>query len=173
MKYTKKQKLEWIHQYLSGMPLKYPPGIRSKKRFNDMVSRWSKYVDIHGESILEHGKHKHFSTEQKLDAIQHAGQDGYEAVAIRLGISSSVVTNWVRTYSEAGLDGLKSLGKNRGRPPKMKPEKTTSPKPVLNETKDEKIARLERELLEERAENALLKKVQALMEEKKAKGLGK
>ena len=55
----------------------------------------------------------------------------------------------------------------------MKPEKTTSPKPVLNETKDEKIARLERELLEERAENALLKKVPALMEEKKAKGLGK
>ena len=173
MKYTKKQKLEWIHQYLSGMPLKYPPGIRSKEGFNGMVRRWSKYVDIHGESVLEHGKHKHFSTEQKLDAVQHAAQDGYEAVALRLGIRSSVVAKWVRTYSEAGLDGLKSLERNRGRPPKMKPEKTTSPEPVLNETKDEKIARLERELLEERAEVALLKKVQALMEEKKAKGLGK
>ena len=170
MKYTKKQKLEWIHQYLSGMPLKYPPGIHSKKRFHDMVRQWSKYVDIHGESILEHGKHKHFSTEQKLYAVQHAAQDGYETVATRLGIKDSVVANWVRAYSETGLDGLKSLGKNRGRPPKMKPEKTTSPEPVLNETKDEKIARLERELLEERAEVALLKKVQALMEEETAKG---
>ena len=75
MKYTKKQKLDWIHQYLSGMPLKYPPGIYSKKRFNDMVRRWSKYVDIHGESILEHGKHKHFSTEQKFDAVQNAATD--------------------------------------------------------------------------------------------------
>lgn len=55
----------------------------------------------------------------------------------------------------------------------MKPKKTTSSEPVLNETKDEKIARLERELLEERAEVALLKKVQALMEEETAKGRGK
>ena len=55
----------------------------------------------------------------------------------------------------------------------MKPEKTTSQEPVLNETKDEKIARLERELLEKDAEIALLKKVQALMEEEQAKGRGK
>lgn len=173
MKYTKKQKLEWIHQYLSGTPLKYPPGIHSKKRFHDMVRRWSKYVDIHGKSILEHGKHKQFSTEQKLDAVKQAAQDGYGAVAIRLGIRDSVVANWARTYSEKGFDGLKSLEKKRGRPPKMKPEKTTSQEPVLNETNDEKIARLERELLEKDAEIALLKKVQALMEEEKAKGQGK
>ena len=43
-------------------------------------------------------------------------------------------------------------------------------KPDIIKTKDEKIARLERELLEERAEVALLKKVQTLMEEETAKG---
>ncbi len=39
MKYTKEEKIEWVRQYLSGMPLRYPPGVK-KSHFKEMIRYW-------------------------------------------------------------------------------------------------------------------------------------
>lgn len=168
MKYTKEEKLEWVKQYLSGMPLKYPPGVESTN-FKSMVSLWARSYKVHGEAALEHGKHKVFTIDEKIKAINDAKEIGFKEVAVRLGIVGSVILNWNRIYGERSLDGLKSLGKNSGRP-KMKKENTQSSQEAdTDETPEAKIRRLENELMEARAEIALLKKVKALAEEKKGK----
>jgi transposase len=70
----------------------------------------------------------------------------------------STINSWQRAYEKEGIEGLNI--KPKGRPPKMKP-------PIKRKArKSSKPLTREQELLEEleylRAENALLKKLQAL-----------
>lgn len=49
MKYTKEEKIEWVMQYLSGMPLRYPPGVK-KANFKKMIRYLAKRYQDHGET---------------------------------------------------------------------------------------------------------------------------
>jgi len=82
------------------------------------------------------------------------------AASLKYGASTQTISVWLKMYREAGVVALKSI-KKRGRPPGMgRPKKNSKP---LTE-----LERLRKEVQELRTENALLKKVRALVEERNA-----
>ena len=81
--------------------------------------------------------------------------------SIKYGVSASRLKVWLRTYRLGGIEAL-SITKKRGRPPGMgRPKKVQKPETELE--------RLQRENRELKIENALLKKVKALVEEREAR----
>jgi transposase len=98
-----------------------------------------------------------------LKVIDNQRLSLFEA-CVRFNIrSESVIINWRRAYESKGKEGL--LAKPKGRPKKMKPpikrKARKSSKPM---TREEELL-LENEYL--RAENELLKKLQALVQTSK------
>ena len=83
------------------------------------------------------------------------------AASIKYGPSPDIIKVWLRIYRANGLSGLERI-KKRGRPPGMgRPRKNSKP---LTE-----LERLRKEVQELKTENALLKKVRALVEERNAR----
>ena len=83
------------------------------------------------------------------------------AASLKYGASSQRISVWLRQYRMEGLAALNST-KRRGRPPGMgRPKKNSKP---LTE-----LERLRKEVQELKTENALLKKVRALVEERNAR----
>ena len=83
------------------------------------------------------------------------------AASFKYGASSQHISVWLRQYRLGGLAALNSM-KRRGRPPGMgRPRKNSKP---LTE-----LERLRKEVQELKTENALLKKVRALVEERNAR----
>ena len=83
------------------------------------------------------------------------------AASIKYDISPTPIKSWLRIYRSEGLSGLERI-KKRGRPPGMgRPKKNSKP---LTE-----LERLRKEVQELKTENALLKKVRALVEERNAR----
>ena len=83
------------------------------------------------------------------------------AASIKYGPCTTLIVRWLRIYRSEGLSGLERVQK-RGRPPGMgRPKKNSKP---LTE-----LERLRKEVQELRTENALLKKVRALVEERNAR----
>ena len=88
------------------------------------------------------------------------------AASLKYAASPARISVWLRLYREQGLAALEKV-KKRGRPPVMgRPRKNSKP---LTE-----LERLRKENQELRTENALLKKVRALVEERNARlrGIG-
>ena len=83
------------------------------------------------------------------------------AASLKYGASSQRISVWLQQYRTGGLAALNST-KRRGRPPGMgRPKKDSKP---LTE-----LERLRKEVQELKTENALLKKVRALVEERNAR----
>ena len=83
------------------------------------------------------------------------------AASLKYGASTQTISVWLKMYRESGLVALEKV-KKRGRPPGMgRPKKNSKP---LTE-----IERLRKEVQELKTENALLKKVRALVEERNAR----
>ena len=83
------------------------------------------------------------------------------AASIKYGPCPERIKVWLRIYRAEGLSGLERIRK-RGRPPGMgRPKKNSKP---LTE-----LERLRKEVEELKTENALLKKVRALVEERNAR----
>ena len=83
------------------------------------------------------------------------------AASLKYGACSQRISIWLRQYRTGGLAALNST-KRRGRPPGMgRPKKNSKP---LTE-----LERLRKEVQELKTENALLKKVRALVEERNAR----
>ena len=81
--------------------------------------------------------------------------------SIKYRVSASRLNVWLRTYRQGGIEAL-SITKKRGRPKAMgRPKKVQKPETELE--------RLQRENRELKIENALLKKVKALVEEREAR----
>ena len=83
------------------------------------------------------------------------------AASLKYGASPQRISVWLQQYRTGGLATLNST-KKRGRPPGMgRPKKNSKP---LTE-----LERLRKEVQELKTENALLKKVRALVEERNAR----
>ena len=81
--------------------------------------------------------------------------------SIKYGVSANRLSIWLKKYRQGGIEAL-SITKKRGRPPGMgRPKKVQKPETELE--------RLRREVQELKTENALLKKVKALVEEREAR----
>ena len=160
MRFKKEFKLECVRKYKAGERIDDPGGCKHHT-FMDLVRRWTRIYDALGEFGLEHKKPKR-DWNAKLEMIRRVEEgESFRSVALSNGIQADLLSKWHKIYEERGVDGLKSSGK-RGRPPKMpnKPKQANGPKTV-----DE----LERENEELRAENEYLKKLSALVQERKGR----
>ncbi len=117
---------------------------------------------INGLAVL--GRKQTYSPEFKLTVIQAVknGQFSAERACIHFGIAnSSVVSQWLKAFEKQGINGL--LSKPKGRPT-MKPRYPKMPPPPKTEEE-----RLQLRILELEAENAILKKLQELKQQKMLK----
>lgn len=127
-----------------------------------MAQRWMKMYEHHGYEglIIKRGT---YSGEFKINVVEymHENHLSLQEASARYGIPSrSTLVKWERIYNEEGAKGLMIDKRSR-------PRKDMSRKP-----KDEKMAKgAEDDLITEvqrlRAENAYLKKYNALVQEKK------
>ncbi len=161
MKYSKEFKLECIRKRKAGEYIETPPNFRDRDNFMNMVRRWSRIYDSLGEAGLEHGKPT-LDVEQRLNLIQRVENgESYQSVALSAGIQVDLLIKWHKIYKESGINGLQSLKRGRPRMDKKKPEK----KKDSEKTKEELLKELEYV----RAENEYLKKLSALVQERKAR----
>lgn len=129
------------------------------------IRRWAKVYDLYGKSGLEH-RIRHWTYEDKVNAVQRVlDGESYDEVAHSLGMPMETqVLNWHRKYLELGWDGLKLDGRGRKRIMGNKPIK-----PSKSKSQAEEIVELRKRLEYLEAENAYLKKLAALVQQRKAR----
>jgi transposase len=165
-KHSERLKLEVVQKYVSGtsgqraLAQQYGVG-RSSLR------KWVEAYRAHGKSALRK-KYSAYSAEFKVAVLQRMQRRGLSrtqvAALFDLRGGAGVVSKWLRQYHEGGPQALKP--KPRGRPKAMPTSKP--PKKLLAQTDDAsaiETLRTENEYL--RAEVAYLKKVQALVRDKR------
>jgi len=158
-KYDLAFKLRVVKEHLEGESIKKLAGRRSLS--TSLLRRWIDHYQSLGEQGLLPRVHGYHSSEFKLKVVKGYLDEGLSlrACCLEYGIANeSTVLSWVRKYELSGLNGLRE---QRGRPMIMKdkiPPKKTQPLTRLEE--------LEKENLYLRAENELLKKLEALTQAK-------
>lgn len=131
---------------------------------HSLVRRWRESYRQHGASGLSK-KHSHYSASFKLMVLEKMWRDGLSRrqVATLFDIRGDrAIGIWERQYHSGGLTAL--APKHKGRPPMVK--KPPSPPPPPDEERSHE--ELFKELAYLRAENAYLKKLDALTREKRA-----
>lgn len=133
------------------------------------VRKWVGFYKAYGDAGLLPRKNQSYNIDFKLKVLKTIGKEhlSLQEVCLKFNIpDAAIVIKWQRDFATFGIEGL--LPKPKGRPKSMsdyKRKKRKSDKPL---TREEELL-LEIESL--RCENALLKKLNALIqaEEKEAK----
>ena len=163
MRWTKEEKLKMVLEYKKSG---FTPTVEgcSRTTMRNRIVMWSRVYELYGENGLEH-RSRHWTYEDKINAVQRVlNGESYHEVAHSLGMSSHTrVMAWHRKYLELGWDGLKLDG--RGRKRKMG---NKSNKPSKSKSQAEEIVELRKRLEYLEAENAYLKKLAALVQQRKA-----
>jgi len=160
MKYSKEFKLECIRKYKNGEYIEYPSGIKRECFYSSLI-KWIHVYDCLGEAGLDHGRPT-LDIDRRLELFRRVeAGESYSSVAFSAGITNALLIKWHRIYMESGINGLKSL--KRGKPPMNKK------RPVKKEDSDKTRKELLEELEYLRAENEYLKKLDALVQERKAR----
>ena len=163
MRWTKEEKLKMVLEYKKN---RFTPIVEgcSKETMYRRIRKWAKVYDLYGEDGLEH-RSRHWTYEDKINAVQRVlDGESYSGVAHSLGMPvETQVLNWHRKYLELGWDGLKLDGRGRKRKMGNKPNKPSKSKPQAEE-----IVELRKRLEYLEAENAYLKKLAALVQQRKA-----
>lgn len=165
-KYSNEFKLKVVKYYLQGHGEKL-----TAKAFcvdHATVRKWvSRYI-LHGEDgINRRSGITVYPVDFKLNAIRMVINKGLsqKETCARLNLpTDSILTQWLRQYRQYGIDGLKA--KPKGRKSVKKPKQAKAAKKVDHlKTKEE----LMEELLYLRAQMAVLKKLDALIQEEEAR----
>ncbi len=163
MKYSKDFKLECIRKRKEGIHIDTPPGFKDRDYFLGQVRKWSRIYESLGEAGLEHGKPT-LDTGQRLELIRRVENgESYKSVALSAGIGDDLLIKWHKIYMEDGVDGLQSL--KRGRKPMENKKADSAKKKDSDKTREELLE----ELQYVKAENEYLKKLSALVQERKAR----
>jgi transposase len=123
-------------------------------------------IDKNGFDVLRKDRNRYYSPKFKEKALRRVFIDGESitAVAIDIGLSSrGILANWIKSYVE---NGYNIVEKKRGQHDKQKEKMTQS-------EMQKKIKELELQNLRLRVENEYLKKLDALVMERKKKELKK
>ena len=126
----------------------------------NLIDRYRKY----GEGGLYSKAQKKIPSDFKVKLVRDFIEKGVSLrhICNENEISRTAFESWVRKARSHGYDSLRAI-KRRGRPPKdMARPKKREPQTELEKLQAENLRRL-------RAENALLKKVKALVEEQEAR----
>ena len=136
---------------------------------SDLLSRYR----LHGEEVLIKQSNRKYSPEFKLKVLnQYLNGEAKNALAVEYDIERSMIDSWLKRYEKDGYNGL--IDKKKGRPPKMKKEEALNE--MVSEDNDEvksesadkaRIKLLEKKNKELEAEVAYLKKLNALVQERK------
>ena len=123
------------------------------------VSEWLDRYRENGIAGLQKRPNKHADFAEKCEIVCEYAEKHVplHRVCAEHHVSQSTVSRWTATYRKGGYDALREI-KPHGRPKKMGRPKKQEPQTELE--------RLRYEVEYLRAENALLKKVRALMDEK-------
>lgn len=125
------------------------------------VKKWCKKYELFGVAGLLRNKSISYSGEFKQNVIEymHTNHLSYQETAIKFNLSNdSVVSRWERIYYEEGPQALYQEKRGRKKNMSSKPRKKKLSKEV-EEDLIEEVQRL-------RMENAYLKKLQALVQER-------
>ena len=126
------------------------------------IRYWAQVYSIHGTNSFLPTLHSS-SAEKKLQALNLMWTRGWSLThtSAVLNLSSpGTLSSWLKKYNEAGLEGLESRPIGR---PLMKSLSKATPKPDDEMTLEE----LREELAYLRAENAVLKKLEELKQQKR------
>lgn len=161
-KYESSFKLRLVKDYQRGKSLS---GL--SKEWDISASQIRKWIDqyaSHGIQGIKRSSNQKYTQEFKLRVVQTytSKELSLRDCCLRFGIPSiGIVSSWVRIYDRFGKDGLHARQKG---PRTMKKLKSTrTPAKTLT-----KLEELEKENLYLRAENELLKKLEALAQQKQA-----
>lgn len=151
------EKLRVIKDYQSGYG---STTIGRKRRIADsLVRKWIRVYQAQGAKGLDHQPRTTISAEIKQQAVREVLEEclPFEAVALKYRVSMSAIYSWSHRVEEHGYASLLTIKQGRpaktmGRPKKKQPET--------------ELEKLQEEVRYLRAENALLKKLKALEEER-------
>ena len=130
------------------------------------INKWVKFYKQYGRTGLLPKKNQNYSTDFKLKVLKSIDDDylSLSEACLKFNVTSeSVIIKWQKDFITFGIAGLQP--KPKGRPKSMsdyKRKKRKTDKPL---TREEELL-LENERL--RCENALLKKLQALIQAEEA-----
>jgi len=165
-KYDERFKLKVVRQYLSGSGGSEAVAARYGLD-HATVRRWVRGYRAHGISGLRR-KGASYDAAFKLKVLKRMWQEQWSqahTAAVFDIRCAAHIGKWAGQYHAGGIDALRPLRQGR---PKTMSTKPTKPDVPLCELDDKQIiARQNQELIELRAEVAYLKKLDALIQEKK------
>lgn len=168
MKYDWKFKLKCVKDYKQRKWTEKPEWAKcSIRNFHKIIITWSRTYDKHGLDGLKHKpSNKDWSAEERFELVAKV-LAGYSinSVAIEAGIDKGLLYQWVRKYKLCGYGGLQLKKGRKPKDPIM--SKDNKPK-ELTASEREELTLLRRQNEYLRAENAYLKKLKALIAQKKA-----
>lgn len=128
----------------------------------DKIRYLVRLIDKHGYDILRTTKNRKFNSYEKEQIINRVLLKGETTLSVSIDeglLSNGILFNWIKEYKK---NCYNIVERKRGRP--TMPKVTKKKK---NETKDEKIKRLEKENLYLKAELEYSKKLRAVVQARK------
>ena len=138
-----------------------------------LLEQLDRRYKMHGLEAILHGQSKSYTIDEKIVIINryYAGESK-TSLSTELNVSSSVVNSWIKKYEQMGYNGLiDNRGKpgvsKMGRPKKNKKQtSTTEAMAPVNDAEREELNKLRKENYQLKMENACLKKIQALVQQR-------
>jgi transposase len=163
-KYRFDEKLSAVKRYLEGVEGFVSIG-RSIGTSESVVMNWVKQYQYHGEEGLSKRSYTNYSAQFKLDVLNYMNDNGTSPneAAVIFNISSpATIRTWRILFNKGGVDALKT--KEKGRPTMKKENNKSGENQVPIEGS---VEALQAEIEHLRMENAYLKKLNALVQNKK------
>jgi transposase len=164
-KYTHEFKVRCVEAALKGNESLHSVA-RQKGVDRTNLRLWIGLYEKYGKAGLKPRRNRHYDVGFKLQVLETIDKEflSLRSACVRFNIpSESVIISWQKAYASKGQLGL--IAKPKGRPPNMKSPIKRKPR------KSSKPLTREEELLKEneylKAENELLKKLQALVQTNK------
>ena len=161
-RFSSEEKIQAVKRYLngseSGLDIAGSIGVHKS-----CIHQWVKQYELIGEDVFRKS-YTTYSVEYKIDVLNYMNEQGTsirETAAIFNIPSPETLRKWKVAYETKGVDALNA--KKKGRPSMKDKEQNERKKPLPTKGSMED---LQSELEYLRAENAYLKKLQSLVQEK-------
>ena len=168
MKYDWKFKLKCVEDHKEGVWTKKPEQAScSEKSFRSKIEEWVRIYELHGIDGLKHKLvSRNWTPEERYELVaQVLTGEAIGSTAAKAGINSGLLYQWVRKYKMYGYDGLEL---KKGRKPKGPVMSKEDKLKELTKSEKEELILLRKQNEYLKAENAYLKKLRALIVQKKA-----
>jgi transposase len=157
-KYSLETKLTAVNAYLDGVE-SFKDTAQKYNVNMTMLKKWVAKFRVHGLAAFQK-TYTNYSVEFKLDVLNYINETGasIEEATLEYNIpASTTVGNWKDLFETQGIDALQ---------PKAKGRQSMKQEPKKNKPAEESIEALQTEIERLRMENAYLKKLNALVQNK-------